>query len=263
MQALHWLFPALERKNELGKIYVVGLGPGALDCMSERAKAAIMKADTIAGYSTYIDLAKPLIRQDQLIIQSGMRGEVERCQEAMEAAIEGQIVAMICSGDAGIYGMASLLFELSEAHQDVDIEVVAGITAASSGAAILGAPIADDFCVISLSDLLTPQELIDRRIQACAMADFICAIYNPMSKRRQDKLSNLCKVFLQYRPLDTVCGWVRQIERLDQSYKLCTLQELQNEQVDMFTTVFIGNSNTTIINGKMVTRRGYHTKYQW
>lgn len=247
----------------MGKIYVVGLGPGALDCMSERAKVAIMRSDTIAGYDTYIELAKPLIHQGQSIIQSGMTGEVARCQSAVEAAIAGQTVAMICSGDAGVYGMASLLFELGQAHEQVDIEVVAGITAASSGAAILGAPISDDFCVISLSDLLTPQELIDRRIEACAMADFVCAIYNPMSKRRKDKLFNLCKTFLQYRSRETVCGWVRQIERPDQQYKLCTLQELQNEQVDMFTTVFIGNNNTTMINGKMVTRRGYHTKYQW
>ena len=177
---------------------------------------------------------------------------------ALEEAAKGKTVAMICSGDSGVYGMAGLMYETGADFETVEIEVVPGITAAIGGAAVLGAPLTHDFAVISLSDLLTPWEKIEARVKAAAMADFVICLYNPSSKKRKDYLQKACDYMLEYKKEDTVCGIVRNIGREGESYQLLTLKELRDTAVDMFTTVFIGNEETKIVNGKMVTPRGYH-----
>ena len=164
---------------------------------------------------------------------------------------------MVCSGDAGVYGMASPVLELAGEYPEVDVEVVAGVTAALSGGAVLVAPLGHDFCVISLSDLLTPWEVIEKRLESAAEGDFAVCLYNPSSKKRRDHLRRACEILLRTRSGDTVCGWVRNIGREGQEYKLLTLEQLQNAEVDMFTTVFIGSSRTRALNGRMVTPRGY------
>ena len=188
-----------------------------------------------------------------------MKREIERCHMAFEEACKGQTVAMICSGDAGVYGMAGPILELAPQYPDVKVEIVPGVTAALSGAAILGAPLTHDFVVISLSDLLTPWELIVKRIEMAAKADFTICIYNPSSKKRADYLQKACEIVLQYRSEDTVCGIAKQIGRVGQSIEQLSLQELRNTSVDMFSTVFIGNSSTKKVGDTMVTPRGYHT----
>ena len=167
---------------------------------------------------------------------------------------------MICSGDAGVYGMSGLILELGEAFPEVEVEVIAGVTAALSGAAVLGAPLVHDFAVISLSDLMTPWEKIKKRLKLAAQADFVIVLYNPSSKKRSDYLSRACQIILQYQSKNMVCGYVENIGREGQQALICTLEELQNRQVNMFTTVFIGNSQTRQIGQKMVTPRGYEQK---
>lgn len=247
----------------IGKIYVVGMGPGNESMMTSQAKCAIENSQVIAGYTKYIELAKELIENKE-IISTGMKQEKDRCEKCVLAAMEGKTVALICSGDAGIYGMASLTLEIAaEKGLDIfdNIEIIPGITAASSGAAVLGAPINHDFCVISLSDLLTPMELIEKRLRAAAMGDFAIVLYNPSSHSRNDYLTKACNVLLEALPEDTVCGFVKNIGRDGTVSKTCTLKELsyfeKENEIDMFTTVFIGNSRTKIINGRLVTPRGY------
>ncbi len=243
-----------------GKIYVVGIGPGDESMMTAQAKEAIKDSDIIVGYKVYTDLVKDLCEGRQ-IIESGMRQEIERCQKCVELAKEGNTVALVCSGDAGVYGMASPMLETAaESGNDVEIEVVCGITAALSGAAVLGAPIGHDFCVISLSDLLTPWDLIEKRLRLAAEADLCIVLYNPSSHKRADHLKKACEVMLTNLPADRPCGYVRNIGREGVLAKICTLADLKNEQVDMFTTVFIGNSQTGIYDGKLVTPRGYSSK---
>lgn len=244
-----------------GKLYVIGIGPGGSDQTTPRAEAALKCSSVVVGYDAYIDLLHGRLGGKR-IVATGMRKEIDRCKAAVLEAQKGETVAVICSGDAGVYGMASLVLELC-ADTDVAVEVISGITAACSGAAILGAPLSHDFCAISLSDLLTPQELIERRIEAAAAADFCIALYNPMSHKRLDKLSIACKLLLKHRSGDTVCGWVRNIGREGEQYAVLTLKELASAQVDMFTTVFVGNSTTKCIHGKMVTPRGYEKKAEY
>lgn len=242
------------------KIYVVGLGPGGSKDMTASALAAIEKSDTIVGYKVYTDLIEELIG-DRQVLNSPMRQEVDRCRMAVEEAEKDKIVSMVCSGDAGVYGMAGLMFEVAEEMaSDVEIEIVPGITAACSGAAVLGAPLIHDFAVISMSDLLTPMDLIEKRLRAAGEADFAICIYNPSSKKRHDYLERACQILLETRSPDNLCGWVRNIGREGQEFKLMTLAEMKDEKVDMFTTVFIGNSKTRLIKGRMVTPRGYKMK---
>ena len=210
----------------------------------------------IIGYTVYIDLIREEF-PDKIFLSTPMRREVDRCRMAFEEAGKGQDVAMVCSGDAGIYGMAGLIFEIGKEYPEVGVEIVPGITAASGGAAVLGAPLMHDFAVISLSDLLTPWEKIEKRIRAAAEADFVICIYNPSSKKRADYLKKACGMILEYRKPETVCGMVRNIGRDGESYEILSLERLQDAQTDMFTTVFIGNSDTMVINGRMVTPRGY------
>ena len=240
----------------MSKIYVTGLGPGAADQMTIRARKVLEKCPVIIGYTVYIDLIREEF-PDKTFLSTPMRKEADRCRMAFAEAQKGQDVAMVCSGDAGVYGMAGLICEVGKDYPDVGIEIVPGITAASGGAAVLGAPLMHDFAVISLSDLLTPWEKIERRVRAAAEADFVICIYNPSSKKRADYLKKACEMILEFRRPETVCGIVRNIGRDGETYEILSLEQLRDTQVDMFTTVFIGNSNTMELNGRMVTPRGY------
>lgn len=239
----------------LNKLYVVGIGPGDPDQMTLRALRALQECDVIAGYGVYVDLVKPLLKDKEYLV-TPMRREAERCRMAIDAALAGKTVAMISSGDAGVYGMAGLIYELAQGL-DLQIEVICGVTAALSGGAVLGAPLTHDFAVISLSDLLTPWEKIEKRLECAAEADLCMAIYNPASHRRADYLRQACEIVLRHASPETVCGVVRNIGREGQEMHLMTLRELKDYPADMFTTVFIGNQQTKAIDGRMVTPRGY------
>ena len=240
------------------KIYALGIGPGDAGYLAPVAKEALIQSDVIVGYTGYVELIADLTKGKE-IIATGMKGETERCEAAIDEALKGLQVCVVSSGDAGIYGMASLLYELAEKHPAIEIEVISGITAAVSAAAILGSPLTNDFAVISLSDLLTPWEVIEKRLDACAAADMVLCLYNPQSKKRSDYLEKACAIALRHKPSDTKCGYVRNAFRGDNmESRVCTLAELRNAYVDMFTTVIIGNSATKIINGKLVTVRGYN-----
>jgi precorrin-3B C17-methyltransferase len=240
----------------LNKLYVVGLGPGGADGMTVRAKAAIEASDAVVGYTVYVDLIRDLF-PEKTFLTTPMRKEVERVHLALETAAQGKTVAMVCSGDAGVYGMSGLCEELSGEYPGVEVETVPGVSAVLSGAAILGAPLMHDFAVISLSDLLTPWEKIEKRLLSAAEADFVICLYNPSSRKRQDYLMRACDLVLRFASPETVCGIARNIGREGEETKVLTLKELRNTEVDMFSTVFIGNSETRVINGKMVTPRGY------
>ena len=239
-----------------GKLYVVGMGPGSLDGMTKEAFKAIGDCQVIAGYTVYADLVKPYF-PDKEYLTTPMTKEEARCRMAFECCMEGKDTAMICSGDSGVYGMAGLMYEVGVNYPEVELEIVPGVTAALGGAAVLGAPLIHDFCLISLSDLLTPWEKIEARLLGASQADFVICLYNPSSKKRHDYLQKACDLMMQYKSPDTVCGTVCNIGREGEEYHLMTLKELRDTQVDMFTTVFIGNSQTKEINGKMVTPRGY------
>ena len=236
-------------------LYVVGFGSGARGCMTSDAETALMNSDLIIGYKTYTALMKPYF-PDKQFIENGMRQETVRVKLALESA-QTQTVSLICSGDPELYGMAALAYEYLAEYPDTEIQIVPGITAAFSGGAVLGAPLTHDTAIISLSDLLTPAEKIERRLRCAAEGDFVIVLYNPSSKQRADYLQRACGIILQYRVPETVCGYVKNIGRDGEYAHICTLSELQNEQADMFTTVYIGNSETRVIAGKMVTPRGY------
>lgn len=238
------------------KLYIVGFGCGSREGMTFEAEKAISNSDLIIGYTVYADLMRQYFPEKEYYSTS-MRQEKERVRYALEQAAEGKTVALVCSGDSSVYGMAGLAYEMSAEFPRVEIESVAGVTAALSGGAILGAPLTHDFAVISLSDLLTPMEKILHRLKCAAEGDFTIALYNPSSKKRADYLEKACEIMLKYKSSDTVCGYVKNIGREGQESRVLTLEELKNTQVDMFTTVFIGNSETKIINGKMITPRGY------
>ncbi|MCR4738799.1 MAG: precorrin-3B C(17)-methyltransferase [Lachnospiraceae bacterium] len=240
----------------MGKIYVIGIGPGDPEMMTGEAGEALRSCEIIAGYKTYTDLIKRYY-PDKEYYENGMRGEIERCEKCVEYAISGKRVALICSGDAGIYGMASPLLEVADKMGFDDVEIIPGITAALSGAAELGAPLSHDFCVISLSDLLTPWDLIEKRLRYTAACDLCIVLYNPSSHNRPGHLKKACEILMTVLSPDTACGYVRNIGREGSEKKLCTLSELLSETVDMATTVFIGNSQTEIKRGRMITPRGY------
>ncbi|MCI9080006.1 MAG: precorrin-3B C(17)-methyltransferase [Lachnospiraceae bacterium] len=240
----------------MGKIYITGIGPGGFESMTLKAFGVLSFCDTIIGYNVYIELVKPYFK-DKEFLSTGMTKEYERCVLCFRKAMEGKNVALVCSGDAGIYGMAGLMYYTGQSYPDIQLEVVPGVTAASSGAALLGAPLIQDFAVISLSDLLTPWEKIEKRIVAAAYAGMAICLYNPSSKKRAGYLEKACRIVLKYAPPETVCGITENIGREGESYRICTLEELTEMSVNMFTTVFIGSPQTEIINGKMVTPRGY------
>lgn len=240
----------------MSKVYVVGIGPGAYEKMTIQAANVLKECDTIVGYTVYVDLVREHFAEKEFLT-TPMRREVERCELAFSEAAKGKTVAMICSGDAGVYGMSGLMLEIGSRYPDIPVEVVAGVTAAIGGAAVLGAPLIHDFCLISLSDLLTPWEKIEKRLLCAAEADFVICLYNPSSKKRHDYLKKACDLVLKYQPEDLVCGIVENIGREGEKACLYSLKELRDTNVDMFTTVFIGNSQTKIVNSHMVTPRGY------
>ena len=238
-------------------IYVVGMGPGKESMMTPEAMEILGKSDVIIGYTVYLKLLGSRF-SDKELLSTPMRQEQERCQLCFEKAREGKKVALICSGDAGIYGMASLMLEIGKLYEDCIVTVVPGITAANSGAALLGAPLNHDFCVISLSDLLTPWERIEKRLIAAAEGDFAIAIYNPSSHKRADYLERACRILMEHGvEKERACGYVENIGREDTHAVTLTMEELVHTTVNMFTTVYIGNSQTKIIDGKLVTPRGY------
>lgn len=241
----------------MSMIYVVGIGPGDVNMMTAQARAALDASDVIIGYKAYVDLVRDDYAHKELIA-SAMKSETDRCEKCLELAKSGKRVALICSGDAGVYGMASPMLEIAARDGFDDVEIIPGVTAALSGAASLGAPIGHDFCVISLSDLLTPWDLIEKRLKLASEADLCIVIYNPSSHKRADYLKKACEVMLTTLPPDRPCGYVRNIGRDGYESKLLTLSELSGEQVDMFTTVFVGNSQTYIKGDRMITPRGYN-----
>ncbi len=245
----------------MNKLYAVGIGPGDYEKMTLEAVKVMSSCDVIVGYTVYVDLVREHFPGKEFLT-TPMRREEERCRMAFEEAAKGKTTAMICSGDAGVYGMAGLLLEMGKDYPDCQVEVIPGVTAALSGAAVLGAPLVHDFAVISLSDLLTPWDLIKKRLACAAEGDFSICIYNPSSRKRSDYLRQACAVLLEYRSPDTVCGLVRNIGREGQSFQILTLEELKDAQTDMFTTVFVGNSSAKRINDRMVTPRGYHLERQ-
>lgn len=240
----------------MGKLRVVGIGPGSYDEMTIRAVNALNACEVIVGYHVYVDLAKAHFPGKEFVT-TPMRREVERCRIALDLAREGRDVAMICSGDAGIYGMAGLIYELRGEDESIEVEVVGGLTAACAGACRLGAPLTHDFAVVSLSDLLTPWETIERRLECAAMGDFGIVLYNPRSRKRLDYLKRACDIVMRHRPPDTVCGVARNIGRAGEEARIMSLEALWALDADMFTTVFIGSSATKVVAGRMVTPRGY------
>ena len=242
-----------------GKIIVAGIGPGSESDITPAVLSAIRQSDVIVGYKYYFRFIEKIIRPGAICIDSGMKREKARAEETYNYATEGKVVTVISSGDAGIYGMAPLIYEMKrEKGSDISIEALPGISAFQKAASLLGAPVGHDFCVISLSDLMTPWELIEKRIKAAASADFITAIYNPKSEGRYWQLYRLIEIFLQERDPQTPVGFVRQAGREEQEVTITTLTDFDPEQVDMFTVILIGNSQTYQFENKMITPRGYY-----
>lgn len=244
----------------MGKISVVGIGPGGLDEMTPRARLAIESAEVVAGYNTYIKLIESLLGGKK-IIGRAMLQEVERCELAIEETLSGKNVAVVSSGDAGIYGMAGLVVEMIlnlPEDKRPRFEVVAGVSAVNAAAAILGAPLMNDFAVISLSDLMTPLEVIKNRVRSAAQGDFVIALYNPKSKRRVTQLQDVQKILLEYREKNTPVGIVTNAGREGQTKIISTLENFTREDVNMFSLVLIGNSQTFVKAGFMLTPRGYN-----
>lgn len=235
-------------------IYVVGLGPGGSEQMTRRALEALERCGVIIGYKKYIELIAADFSHKELVA-SAMKSEAARCREALERARGGQDVALVSSGDPGIYGMAGIMLETASGTER--IEVIPGVTAASGAGAVIGAPLTHDFAVISLSDLLTPWELIEKRLTAASMADFVICVYNPRSKGRPDHFARACAAVMKHRSGTTPSGWARNAGRDGESFAIMPLSKLRDEDIDMFTTVFIGNSSTRVIDGRLVTPRGY------
>ena len=238
-------------------IYVIGIGPGCRDLMTQEAISAMEDAEVIVGYKTYIKLVEDFVK-DKEVVQNGMRKEVDRCQDAIDIAKTGKKVAVISSGDAGIYGMAGLILELiTKQELDIPVKVVPGVTASIGAAAVLGAPIMHDFCHISLSDLMTPWEVIEKRLRLAAEADFVICLYNPRSKGRSEHLANAFKIMGEFKDGSTPVGIVKDVGREDQEKFICTFDTMDFEKVDMTTMVIIGNKSTYIHDDLMLTPRGY------
>ncbi len=249
----------MEDRLHSGKIYVIGIGPGDGLMMTGQAIEALRSCDVVAGYKVYIDLIRDVIAGKE-VIESGMRQEIDRCENCLKLAKDGKIVALVCSGDAGVYGMASPMLEIAEREGFSDVEIIPGVTAALSGAAMLGAPIGHDFCVISLSDLLTPWDLIKKRIRLACEADLCIVLYNPASRNRSEYLKRACEVMLTILPAARPCGYAKNIGRSMSKTGVCTLSELGDIDADMTTTVFVGNSRTYISGCRLITPRGYTIK---
>jgi precorrin-3B C17-methyltransferase len=243
----------------MGKIIVAGIGPGSKEDIIPAVLGAVQQADAVVGYKYYFQFIEAYVKAGCECIDTGMKKERERAEQAFLLAEQGKTVVVISSGDAGLYGMAPLVYEMAEErHSDVEVQTLPGISAFQKAASLLGAPIGHDTCLISLSDLMTPWEVIERRIKAAAVGDFVTAIYNPKSHGRYWQLYRLQEIFLKYRSGDTPVGYVRQAGRDDQETEVTTLERFDPEEVDMFTVILIGNSQTYIAGGKMITPRGYY-----
>ena len=240
----------------MAELYVVGIGPGDGESLTGAARTALERASLICGYSVYVDLLRPLY-PEKAFYTTGMTGEIERCRHCLKRAAAGETVALVCSGDACVYGMAGPVLELAPQYPGAAVTVIPGVTAALSGASLLGAPLGHDFCVISLSDRLTDWALIEKRLRMAARGDFAICLYNPASKQRRDYLQRACDILLEEKNGDVVCGLARMIGRDGESFRVLSLQSLRDAEADMFTTVFIGSTQTREIGGRMVTPRGY------
>lgn len=242
----------------MSKIYVVGIGPGSMEDMTPRAKKAMEESDIIIGYSAYIELVKEYF-PGKSFVSSSMTREVERCKLVLDEALGGKTVSLISSGESGIYGMAGIMLEVvNKSGKDVPVEIIPGITAAFGAAAILGAPIMHDFSVISLSDLLTPWDLICKRVECASQGDFVICLYNPKSRKRSDYINIARDIMLKYKDKKTPVGIVRNVGREEESYAISTLEDMLQCEIDMFTVILVGNSKTYVENGKMITPRGYN-----
>ncbi|WP_417915565.1 precorrin-3B C(17)-methyltransferase [Candidatus Electronema sp. JM] len=251
-----------EQAAATGILSVVGIGPGAADLISPRARLAIEQAEIVAGYRTYLELIAQLLRPEQQQLNSAMMQEIDRCRRALALAEQGRNVALICGGDPGIYAMAGLVYELAqETGSTCRIEIIPGIAALNACAALLGAPLMHDFAAVSLSDLMTPWPLIEKRLQAAAMADFVTVLYNPKSGRRTGQIVRAREIMLEHRSPATPVGIVSGAGRSNESVCLTTLDKMLDEEIGMQSTVLIGNSRTFIFQNKMVTPRGYADKY--
>lgn len=239
-----------------GKIYVVGIGPGNMEDISVRAYKTLKNVDVIAGYITYIDLVKDEFKEKEFCV-SGMKKEIDRCEKVLELAKEGKIVALISSGDAGIYGMAGIMIEVA-LGSGIDVEVIPGITSSVAGASLVGAPLMHDQAIISLSDLLTDWEVITKRIDRASDGDFVISLYNPKSKGRTEQIVEAREIMLKHKAPSTPVALLRHVGREDENYTLTNLDEMLNHEIDMFTVVIVGNSKTYVKEGRMITPRGYH-----
>ena len=237
----------------MGKLYVIGIGPGGLEHMTLKAKQAIEESNIVVGYNKYIDMIKPLVENKELF-STGMRGEEARCRKALELSKEDNTVALISTGDSGIYGMAGLILQM---QKDENVEIITGVTASSAAGSVVGAPLMHDNCNISLSDLMTPYELIKKRVRNAADADMIISLYNPRSKGRPHYLREAIEIIKEYRDLNTPVAVVRHALRDGQEYKLFNLENFDEEVVDMFSIVIVGNSQSFVKEGKFITPRGY------
>ena len=246
--------------NKNGKIYVVGIGPGKKGDMTFRAYEAMEKSDVIVGYKTYTDLVKEYY-PDKEIVSSSMMKEVDRCTDVLKMAKDRKNVTLISSGDAGVYGMAGIMLEIAD--DKIEVEVIPGVTATNAAAAITGAPVMHDYVTISLSNLLTDWELIKKRLELAAQGDFVVSIYNPKSRGRITQIEEAQKIMLKYKPKMTPVAIVRNARRENEEYVVTTLEEMTKHEIDMLTIVIIGNSNTYVKNGKIITPRGYSKKYEY
>ena len=241
----------------MGKLYVVGFGPRGYEHMSSKAIDVIEKADVVTGYTTYVNILKEYF-PDKTYIATPMMQEVKRCEMAVEEAQKDQTVAMVSSGDSGIYGMAGIIYQVAEEKgADIEIETVPGVTAASAAASVLGAPLMHDFAVISLSDLMTPLSLIMKRVDCAGQGDLIVCLYNPKSRKRTGYVEQAADILMKYRRQETPVGIVRNAGRKDEERCITTLAELKDAKIDMFSVVIIGNSQTYVRNERMITPRGY------
>jgi len=248
--------------SNTGALVVAGLGPGAIDLMAPRARTALEQAEVVVGYRTYLDLVSDCLNPNSEVISSSMMQEIDRCRKALELAAAGKRVVLVCGGDPGIYAMAGLVFELAKSMDSkVAIDIIPGIAALNSCAAILGAPLMHDFAAISLSDLMTPWEVIERRLEAVAPADFVVVIYNPKSKKRTDQIVRAREILLAHRSADTPVGIVSGATREHETVRLTTLATMLDQEIGMQTTVIIGNSQTFVWRDRMITPRGYSKKY--
>ena len=240
-----------------GKIYVIGIGPGGKENMTYEAIQIFNDMECVVGYKSYIELIREMIT-DKEVISSGMKKEIERCELCFDIAEQGKKVAIVSSGDAGIYGMAGLIYEVAKRRDSkIEIEVVCGVTSSTAAASILGAPLMHDYAVISLSDLITPWELIEKRVNYAAQGDFVTTIYNPKSMERTWQIEKVKEIFLSVRDKNTPVGIVRNAKRADESLVITTLEFMTNHDIDMFSTVIIGNSKSYIWHNKIITPRGY------